>query len=157
MSRTINMIVDWTEEVNSVGVESKQGVLDLMKRFDFESADQKEDKVKHYPLSYTCSGSPEEVAIALEQIASCCWSALLKELQGVVVENCNHLPLKAYNYGEVTNQKLSIKLGKVYMCPPNSFSHVDTVLDEVKLFAFGYQLKDSYEVSGEINFGIEVY
>lgn len=154
---TGNKIRDLTGEVNFVEVESKQRVLDLMKRFDFESADHEEDRVKHYPLSCVCSGSDEEVATALEQIASRCWSTLLKELQGVVIENCNHLPLKAYNYGEVTNQKLSIKLGKVYMCPPNSFSHVNTVLDEVKLFAFGYQLKDYYEVSGEINFGIEVY
>lgn len=156
MSTTGTKIRDLTEEVNFVSSAAKESVINLIKRFDFESTNDK-DKAKHYPLTYVCNGGPEEVATALEQISSTCWRTLLKELQGVVIESHAHLPLKPYAHDETSNQKLNVKLGKVYMCPPNRFSHVNTDVDEVKLFAFGYEFEGGYEVSGEINFGIEIY
>lgn len=150
-------VIDLTQEVNLIENEAKQSVMRWMKRFDFESTDARA-KTKHYPLHYSCDGSLEEVATALERISSACWRTLLEALQVIGINSREHLPLQAYSYSEgPETQKLNVKLGKVYMCSPNRFSYVNKDVEEVKLFAFGYQHEDVYEVNGEINFGIEIY
>lgn len=157
LDTTTNKVIDLCQAVNLIENEAKQSVMNLLKRFDFESTNEKA-KTKHYPLNYTCDGSPEEIATALERISSACWRTLLRELQGVVIGSHTHAPLKAFAYDEAPKpKKLNVKLGKLYMCSPNRFSTVNKDVEEVKLFAFGYQFEDEYEVNGEINFGIEIY
>jgi hypothetical protein len=157
LNTTTSKVVDLSQAVNLIENEAKQSVMNLLKRFDFETTNEKY-KTKHYPLSYTCDGSPEEIATALERISSACWRTLLGQLQVIGMTARTPLPLKAYAYSEGPKpRKLNVKLGKIYMCSPNRFSHVNKDVEEVKLFAFGYQFDDEYEVTGEINFGIEIY
>lgn len=157
LDTTTNKVIDLTQEINFIKSDAKDNVMNLMRRFDFESTNEK-SKTKHYPLNYTCEGSSEQITTALSRISSACWRTLLNELQSIVIGSQTHAPLKAYAYDEGPKPKrLSVKLGKVYMCSPNRFSHVNKEVEEVKLFAFGYQLEDEYEVNGEINFGVEVY
>lgn len=147
-------VQDLTKEINVVGsAPFKEKALEYMSRFNFESTTDK-SKCKHYPLDYLCDGSPEEKAKALEIIASTCWGRLLNELQAEIINAKVYIQEQPWDQRPTTS---NVKIGKVYMCAPNRFSTVNTEVGEPKLFAFGYQGDNGYEVQGEVNFGIELY
>lgn len=148
-------MLDLTEQVNLVESEAKQEVKKLLRKFDFESTTDK-SKVKHYPINVSCKLDNEEPQIALDNISICCWNTLLRELKSVAFSNRFKSPLKSYEFGDSPEFK-NVKLGKIYMCSPNRFSHAGKEVEEVKIFAFGHEDQGKYEVMGEINFAVEIY
>lgn len=146
--------LDWTDELNLVGNDYKGRVQNLLKRFDFESTNDK-SKCKHYPIDMQCGTSEEETSTALELMSNAFYSLLYKELSSVVV-NHGRIEASECSFDERFKSK-GVKIGKVYATPPNKFSTVNTVLESVHPFAYSYKVDDQYEVMGEINFGIEVY
>ena len=146
--------LDWTDELNLVGNDYKGRVQNLLKRFDFESTNDRA-KCKHYPLDMQCGMSPEETSTALELMSNAFYSLLYKELSAVVI-NDGRLEAVECSFDERFKSK-PVKIGKVYATPPNKFSTVNKDVETLHPFAYAYEVDGQYEVMGEINFGIEVY
>ncbi len=136
----MSTIVDWSDELSAAHNDAKSDVEQIINRFDIEC---NPSKTKHYPVSYFCNGSPEEIATALELINNRIWSTVQ---QRVFVDS----------YQAIVNST-NVKIGKIYVSCPDKLSYVSKELKELKAFAFGYPFEDSYEVKGEINFVIELY
>lgn len=146
--------VDWTDELNLVDNDYKGRVQNLLKRFDFESTNDR-TKCKHYPLDMQCGTSPEETSTALELMSNAFYSLLHKELSAAVI-NSGRVEAVECSFDERFKSK-AVKIGKIYATPPNKFSTVNTDLESLQPFAYAYKTDDQYEVMGEINFGIEIY
>jgi len=150
--QTSSKVEDLTLEVNEINNTFKDKTLELLSRFDFESSLSK-DKCKHYPVSFFAKNA-EEIGKALELISQACWATLHFKL--LEVKASFPTLTKPMQWDEKPASE-SVKLGKIYMCSPNRFCTVNTEVTEPKVFAYGYQSEDRYEIQGEVNFGIEIY
>lgn len=143
-------IIDLTETIKEIENEYKTEALYQLERFDIEYTDDK-CKVKHYPLHYECSSQePDQIAHSLKLISDACWFTLNRKLS-----DAKHSTAKIgilLKEGE-TKAVNKLKLGKVFIAGPASFSYKKYIPSEVQVYAF--QSKDY--VRGEINFGIELY
>ncbi len=148
-------IRDLTPELNMIGNDYKGRIQNLMKRFDFESTNDR-SKCKHYPLDMESSSEQTDLAESLELMSTAFYSLLFKELQAAYV-NYGRVDLTNKPFGARAFEPVNLKIGKLYMTPPARFSTVNTSVEEVQAFVYGYEVDGKYELMGEVNFGIEVY
>lgn len=146
-------VQDFTQEIKAKETEEKDKISELLERFDFESTNDR-SKCKHYPLDMTCD-SEEQINSVLKRMAFAFDTLLLKDLRSAYVDH-GRLEAKAQDFGSKGDSK-RLKIGKIYAMPANRFDTVNTEMKSVHPFALAYLVDGVYEVSGEMNFGIEIY
>lgn len=152
MSNVINL----TEIIGEINSEYKVMAMAHLERFDIEYVGYPDDKskTKHYPLTYgldTLDSNHVDYS-SLKLISDACWFTLYRKLADA--KQCKEprhpgILLKEGETGIINK----LKIGKVFITGPASFSYKNYIPSKVQVYAF--QSKDY--VRGEINFGIELY
>lgn len=142
-------LIDLTSLVNSECI-IVDPIKELVKMFDVVQAPRLE--VKHYPIENIGPNEPEFIASQITAMSQCAWLTFRHYVKMAIVEK----------YGDASDVfdvlTSSLKIGKIKVTPPHTFSYVNTPLDELKVFAFQYNNDDgTVHIRAEINFSIEIY
>lgn len=151
----MNNVIDLTETIGAIDSEYKVMALAHLERFDIEYVGYPDGKsnAKHYPLTYYLNTlDPKHVDHSLKLISDACWFTLYRKLADA--KQCKEprhpgILLKEGETGVINK----LKIGKVFITGPASFSYKNYIPSKVQVYTF--QSKDY--VRGEINFGIELY
>lgn len=143
--------VDLSDCINKVGKFGRNTVINLLNRFDVETANRA--VVKHYPISSYCEGNAttEWTLEQLDSMATAMYLSFFQYAKQAILEK----------YGDMAFEELMSdrKLGKLLVCSPNIFGHHGKELNEFTMFAFSRYIDeyDRTELRSEVNFTIQLY
>lgn len=142
--------IDLTPLINASSFYDEKQIKALLQLFDIEVAPRSE--VRHYPIENIGPNEPEFIADQLNAMYQVAWLTFRHYVRDALIE-------KHVFSGDLFDALTSpIKVGKIKVVPPHTFSYVNTPLDELKVFAFKYDRGDGQiHIKAEINFTIEIY
>lgn len=153
---------DLTQSLNYFVTIEKRRAEQILSHFDVEWSEDRK-LVKHYPIddSYAV-GSEGELTDKIENISRALWTTLTYRVEEAFGSEIIVAPkygvLSACEWGS-SKQDEPKKLGKIYTCRPHRFNTVNKPIDVVQPFLYTYvdETGQNNRLSGEINFGIEIY
>lgn len=146
----LEKVIDLTAVINECTFHDDKEIKGLLKHFDIEVAPRNE--VKHYPIENIGPNEPEFICSQLNAMYQCAWLTFRHYVRDALIA-------KHIFSGDLFDVLTSpVKIGKIKVVTPHTFSYVNTPLDTLKVFAFQYHRDDGQiHIKAEINFTIEIY